>query len=348
MFTTVLKEVSSYLDKRFLTTVFAPSLAFWSLLLGLYAMTQGVPQIVDHWEQQTFVVQTFLLALFIGWVLFFAYVLTSFLTALTKLYEGYWEHIPVLRRLSESRRRQHRAELGFLKTELERTRNQYDALRLQLEQHPPADPNKFDALKQRMKAVEAERTARYEEIYYRFPPLALAEAIMPTRIGNIFKNVELYPLVRYNMDAVLLWPRLYQILPTAAATALADAKSAMDFMLVICSLSFGHAIIGSLIVLAGRLSPFLFLTVFWGSLLVGWLAYRGIVEATLSYGQIIKSSFDLYRGELLKELGLKTPASLTEERETWRNINLQLFRGFPERIDALHYASPATSQESKS
>src|SRR5205085_1060284 len=118
----------------------------------------------------------FLVALFIGWVLFFAYVLASLLTALTKLYEGYWEHIPVLQRLGESRRNQHQAELQFLKNELERRRAEQGALRQQLEQQPPADPNELEALKQRIKVVEAERTALFEEIYYGFPPIARAES----------------------------------------------------------------------------------------------------------------------------------------------------------------------------
>src|SRR5260370_7047529 len=50
----------------------------------------------------------------------------------------------------------------------------------------------------------------YWEIYHFYPmPEYGVEKVMPTRLGNILKNAELYPHERYNIDSVLVWPRLY-------------------------------------------------------------------------------------------------------------------------------------------
>src|SRR6266498_1987653 len=39
------------------------------------------------------------------------------------------------------------------------------------------------------------------------------EEVLPTRLGNILRAAERYPISHYGMDAVYFWPRLFPLLP---------------------------------------------------------------------------------------------------------------------------------------
>jgi len=53
MFSAVFKEVSGVLDRRFLLTVFFPSLIFWGLLIVLIVSTQvGILPAAEKWNEQ--------------------------------------------------------------------------------------------------------------------------------------------------------------------------------------------------------------------------------------------------------------------------------------------------------
>lgn len=346
MFTTVLKEVSGYLDKRFFSSIVVPCLAFWTLMVSLYVVVHGVSPTLATWQQWSFTTQAFLIGLFFGWGLFFAYLLANFLTALTRLYEGYWDHVPGLRRIAESRRERYRQELRFLKQQIESQRHIQRDLEARLQ--ASSGQAEREHINAQLKKAKAARTEYFSEIYYRFPPATREESVMATRMGNIFKNAELYPFLRYEIDAVLLWPRLYQTLPESFATTLADAKSSLDFMLVVSFLSFWFAVIGSALVLIAGSTPTLFLIVYGGGLIVSWLAYRSALEAALNYGQMIKAAFDLHRDALITALGLKAPTSIGQERMLWRNINAYIYRGNLETPDDFEYAPSVPPQEQDS
>jgi len=50
-------------------------------------------------------------------------------------------------------------------------------------------------------------------------------------------------------------------------------------------------------------------------LIVGWLAYRGVVQVAVAYAEAIDVAFDLNRFDMLKALHLDLPVDLTAERE---------------------------------
>ncbi len=114
---------------------------------------------------------------------------------------------------------------------------------------------------------------------------------------------------RYDIDAVLIWPRLYNLLPERIITSIADAHGDLDFMLVISSLMGVFAIFGtgSLLIIGAPI--WLILVCLLGGLLVSWLAYKGSLGYAIIYAQQIKSTFDLYRNELLRQMHLPLPAN---------------------------------------
>src|SRR5205823_2760734 len=148
----------------------------------------------------------------------------------------------------------------------------------------------------------------YRIEYYYFPPKDLmAKHAMPTRLGNILKNSELYPLVRYKIDAVIVWPRLYSTFPTEFTERLASAGSSMELMIVMSFLGALFAIIGTIVSVFPGHDGWVPIVCVLGGVLVAYLGNQGAVLSAVSYAELIKSGFDLYRNDLLKTIGWDTP-----------------------------------------
>src|ERR1044071_5206551 len=208
MFSTFLERLSGFFDKHWLLRYFFPSLVFWAAGLAVYGAAQGITEPLDLWHLQPTEVQVILLAGTLLWVTLFAYLLANFATALVRLFEGYWQHWP-LTWLQKPRQDYYDRRFQYLAAELERDQTQNDPRRLQ-------------------------RLEREWLLF--FPPGK--HRVMPTRLGNILRAAEAYPLTRYGADAVILWPRLVPFLPTELAESLNAAQTAMEVMLVLSALSF--------------------------------------------------------------------------------------------------------------
>ena len=260
MFTNVLNEVTGRLDSRFMLTLFFPSLLFWGGLTAVFAADKGLAMLLTQWRAQDIGVQLMQIIIALAWVTFFAYLLSNQIVWLTKQFEGYWEWMPLIGKRLMETRRKH-----------------YQRVLAGID--PEAD---------------------FERIYYAFPFPNEPEEVMPTRLGNIMKNSERYSYQRYDMDAVLLWPRLYAVLPESFMKTLDGAKASLDFMLIVSCLSALFAFIAGIYLLAVQSVWWLFLLCFLGGLVVARLAYKSALEAAITYGQLIKSAFDLYKGELRK------------------------------------------------
>ena len=293
MLSAVLKEVTGVLDRRFFMTVFFPSLIFWGLLIVLIVSTQGdILQTAEKWNEQESFLKTLQIIGFIAWVMFFANIVSNQLPAILRFYEGYW-NFPLGRYFQAIGKKRHQKYLQQLTEELDK------------------DPR------------------CYEEIYLAYPLPTQSEQVMPTRLGNILKNAELYPKDRYRIDAVLIWPRLYYLLPERFIQTFAEARGALDFMLVISSLSGAFALISAGYLLYVRGPMQLFFICIPGGLFIAWLAYKGAIDGALIYAQQIKVAFDLYRNDLLKQMNMPLPATPAEEKERWNEVVLFLYRNVP-------------------
>lgn len=308
MFTNVLNEVTGRLDSRFILTLFFPSLLFWGGLTAVYAADKGLVTLITQWRAQDAGVQLIQIIIALAWVTFFAYLLSNQLVWLTKQFEGYWDWIPLIGKRLMETRRKH-----------------YQRVLAGI------DP-----------------TTNFERIYYAFPFPDEPEEVMPTRLGNILKNSERYSYQRYDMDAVLLWPRLYAVLPESFVKSLGGAKASLDFMLVMSSLSVLFALIAGIYLLVAQGMWWLFLLCFFGGLVLARLAYKSTLEAAINYGQLIKSAFDLYKGELRKQLGYEQPKSLVEERDFWRNLYELVYRGEAGNPEVLRYLGVKETQPAPS
>ena len=293
MFSAALEKATSLFDRRFLINAFFPSFIFWGLSIVVAIAGQGnLGNAVKEWNQQNTAFQITTIVGFISLVTFFSGILASQLTTIVRLYEGYW-NFPLnkyLKKISTSWYQDRLKELGE-----------------RLDEDPSC----------------------YEDIYLNYPPHTRPDQVMPTRFGNILKNAELYPLLRYQIDAVLIWPRLYNLFPERFIQTLAEARSSFEFMLVISFLSGVFALLSSIYLLFVGATWWLFLLCFWGGLLVAWLAYNAALGSARLYAQQVKTAFDLYRNQLLIQMRLPLPTDIKEERAQWKAIRQFLYSNLP-------------------
>ena len=295
MFSAALEKATSLFERRFLINIFFPSFIFCGLSVVVIIAGQGdLASTAKAWNQQNAAFQTVTIVGFISLVTFFSGILASNLTTIVRLYEGYW-NFPGNRYLKNVSTSWYQNYLNKLGKRLEEN---------------PQDPC-------------------YEEIYLNYPPPTRLDQVMPTRFGNILKNAELYPLLRYQIDAVLIWPRLYNLFPEGFVLTLAEARSSFEFMLVISFLGGAFALLSSIYLLIIGATWWLFLLCFWGGLLVAWLAYKAALGSARLYAQQIKAAFDLYRNELLIQMRLPLPTNLKEERAQWKEIGQFLYSNLP-------------------
>lgn len=152
--------------------------------------------------------------------------------------------------------------------------------------------------------------------------------LMPTRLGNALRAAESYPgsQARWGLDAVFWWPRLYLVLPDSARAQVDDARAGLDQLVVLAMLSAGFGV-AALVLLAAGLNLAVALSCGGGGLLLSWASYRAAVTSAAVFGDLVRSCYDLYRGDLLSHLGWPMPPTLPDERKLWGVLTKQLYRG---------------------
>jgi hypothetical protein len=289
MFETVFEKFSGILDQRFILSVWVPCLFFWLALWCLVVGWAGPSVVLGWWQLQPTELQLALVVLLLAWITFFARLLLSALDSIIRIYEGYWNV----------------ERVRFLRNFKERRRQYYIK-----------------------KIAELKLAGKNLEIQLRFPPATRPEAAMPTRLGNLLKNAEMYPNLRYGIDAVVIWPRLYNVLPDNVVKNFGAAATELELMLVISVLGAAFVLFGGF--LAALLLPLYAVPVCtFGGALVAWMGYQGALRSALPYNRLIKAAFDIHRGTLLKTIGWTPADSYDKEKIQWDSISKLWHHGAP-------------------
>ncbi|HEV8430739.1 MAG TPA: hypothetical protein VGQ41_22750 [Pyrinomonadaceae bacterium] len=183
-------------------------------------------------------------------------------------------------------------------------------------------------------------TGNAGRVLYEFPSSPIL--ILPTSFGNVLRSFEEYSTRQYKMEAITLWPRLVAMINKDYAAGIDDAKTSVDFMINVSVLSFLSATVITtagwyyfppVSIFRGANSAMSSLVLIWVStvvafLILGYLAYLGAIERAVNWGAFVRGAFDLYRSELLKQLGYeRTGLTLKDERYLWDSISGQLLYG---------------------
>jgi len=166
------------------------------------------------------------------------------------------------------------------------------------------------------------------------------ELILPTRFGNIIRAFERYPQVIYNIEPIRLWMRLQAVIPQDYRNLLDDAKAMLDFYVnlwcgtILVALSVLAALVRACYCLVPSVSIAGSVFVIIVALIGATGAAKLAQSAAFGWGELVKGAFDLYRGELCKQLGFEMPRSIEREREMWTPI-----------CQAMLYRSPAVARQ---
>ena len=318
MFTTFLKELAGYFDRYWLRSAFFPMLAFCLACLLLYAGGTGLGAALERWKGLSSDQQVLLPLVGLSCVAVFAYFLGSIHTNVTRLFEGYWQSVPLVW-LRNCRMRHYQSRSQHLQNRILELNKRIDSLNSR-----PA----FRESESTLTALNlnAELLGKEREWHVFFPEDD--GRIMPTRLGNIIRAGELYPWKRYGIDAVVIWPRLQGLLPNNSLETLRAAKGDMDLWLSLAALGFIFGITACPALALLTRHGVLFLLC-WASFPFAWLCYRSALSSAQLYSELIKTAFDLHRWSLLEALHLTIPTSYEEEVRIWEDLTYLIYRGIP-------------------
>jgi hypothetical protein len=363
-----MEAIQGYLEKfggNFLVASFVPSLAF--VITGIISFGPLVPE--DVLERVQGLLSPFghfwLLILLLGMIVGFT--LTSLNTQVYKLYEGY-----VLTKYLSYFTKQERKRAKALLGERQKIIRKIDRLQNQLKNWEksglPARPEVAKAkIKSRIAALRARRDALAAAHDRDYPPDD--SLILPTRLGNILRAAEAYPLTRYGINTVPMWPRI--IYAASIAQKGDNYLAKVDYSNDQCSFLLNFSLLSAfytLICMAASLYQyFLFILLNLGkdeflyflpidsepkvytqraiiylvlallSLFVSWSFYQASLLNVSQYGNLIRSTFDLFRFNLLESLHIPLP----EDSSNRVGIGEQfLWRKLSELISIGHVNSP--------
>lgn len=325
------------IDRDFLVAAFVPSFAFVTLFLFVFGPI--IPLKILKQLQNTIAPldQPALLLLVPTVVISFS--LYSLNTYIYKILEGYFvlERIPAF---IDFQRRKVFKDYVEIKV-LEKIVNKLT--------ESEGESQQIEALKQQL----YQRSAVYQLNY----PL-VQELIMPTRFGNALRAMEVYPLERYHMDAVLLWPRLIHVMPENYYAKLDQSNNSLAFLVNCSILSLGLAIASGfasgyqylLLQLAqiGQTELLYFIPInasrdsiikyeqnsylyligiaIMTTLFV--LFYRAAIPIATEYSNLVRSAFDLFRWDLFEALHLEYPEDYDDETRIWDNLSIFIGHGW--------------------
>lgn len=336
-----------YLEKmgsNFLVAAFIPSLAF--VTACMVAFSPIIPKKVLELVQTSLnpIGQTGLILLLVA--IMMGFTLTSLNTYIYKLFEGYFffSKLPFFRALERKRARDLRYRRDKLAEQVKRLRHRRAIFAKSGFNRSKA---KTDQLDRKVEKLIAQRDTFTTEYDLRYPPNE--RLILPTRLGNILRAAEAYPLSRYNIDSVPLWPRMVQVIDESYMRKVDASNDQCSFLLnssllsgIFAMFSFSASLYQGIIYylktnfVVDQLLYFvptqlenpiylqrayIYLVIGFLVLVIAWFFYNASLYNVSQYGNMIRSSYDLFRFKLLEQLHLPLPKNIRQERIDWRKVS---------------------------
>lgn len=296
-----LDKLGGFLDRRFIVAYWAPAFLSLGLAASVHALHVGVAPALELWTAQN-AVQRIVMGLAILLVVTVAaYLLQSFTSSVVRLFEGYTWPTWAARWAAHW--------------------HCVQARQLNEERKRGGAPGRVAQLRR----------------YVGFPPLL--EHVRPTRLGNVLTSAEQYPESVYGLNGVLWWPRLFPLLPAGLATQIGSALVPMLALLNLCGGFVLTALAGAAYLTVADARPWPAPLVFIGGLGSAWVCYESAVTQAAAYGNLVRSTFDLHRHDLLRKLGTFVPETVQDEKILWRVLNEWIYNFKPPEWHA-HITSP--------
>lgn len=149
------------------------------------------------------------------------------------------------------------------------------------------------------------------------------QELAPTKMGNVANTIQSYALRRYHCNLEAVWSNLQRVVQTQdkAHASLQEAKAQLDFLVACSWLTLLWAAVWTFVL--GWIEPTRegFLAVALGGPAIAYMWYRAAAEQYRSFADIAMTSFDAFRFDLLRDMRLRMPADVEEERHVWKNLD---------------------------
>ena len=145
----------------------------------------------------------------------------------------------------------------------------------------------------------------------------LNSELMPTRVGNILRAAETRPYHRYGLEAVIVWPRLWLVLPGPARQELTTARGSVDASVAAVIWGLGFVAFTPLAWWATPVGIAMAV-----SAAVWWVPARAEVFADL-----VEGAYDMYRTVLYQQVRWPLPDNPAGEHQTGIDLTKYLDRG---------------------
>jgi hypothetical protein len=241
--------------------------------------------------------------------------------ATTQLLEGYWGTTPLAIAVMKMRIVHHRKRQRDLGIRADDYQEAWTKVAEQLVRGDAGWESEEGTLEQ--KALSRMQSERGDRLMLDFiaeqearSQLALAyprvpTRILPTQLGNALRCSEDSVGQQYGLSAITIAPHLHLVVPPRHLEYMVDTRQDMDSSIRICTVGLVatvltvYCFLDNGIWLLWALFPYF----------ISYLAYKGAVSAAQTYGVVIGSVIDLNRFLLYKELGIRAPRNITEERQ---------------------------------
>lgn len=144
--------------------------------------------------------------------------------------------------------------------------------------------------------------------------------VMPTRVGNILRAGERRPRYWYGLDAVVVWPQLWLVLPEQPRNDIHFARARLDSTVTTFAWCLLSCLLGFL---------------WWPAALIGaavsvavWRIW--VPAAATSYATVLSAVFDTHRFLLYEALRYPLPATPAEEPTVGADLTGYLWNGTPQ------------------
>jgi hypothetical protein len=308
MIASILAQVTGQLEKRFMLNAFFPAFVF-ALATGatITAGIDGPIAAIEAWEADSTGARVLLTIAAVGGIFLLANLLNNAMQQVIVLFEGYG--LPTWFTASARRRQLSRAS---------------------------------ELLKKAQTGGDMEREEaadRFQLTFPVWPEKLTADDVAPTKLGNVLQSAESYPMQRYGVDSVRVWPRLSPLLEDPVLSTMATARASMEFFLAVSLLSGIYAPFGSVYLIFRNADLAMILIVLLVGGLISMVCYQAALGPAAIYGEQIRTAFDLSRHQLLRRVGVPMPATLEEERRLWGELLRFLDRG--EAVESRRYVTTA-------
>ena len=166
--------------------------------------------------------------------------------------------------------------------------------------------------------------------------------LKPTLFGNLLASVGEHPRIAYSMEGAIWWPRLSPLLPGSFQDTLGGAQAPMMALFNLSAVFSGLAFLAVMIGLVTRQWLVAILACAC-SLLLARLAYRAAVSQATEVASMLRVAFDLYRFDILDQLGRAHPDDNADERALWLSLTREVMGVKEPKPGSRPEGSPAPS-----